>query len=498
MTRLTTDAFGRVSCGGPRATGRVTRLFLVAAAVASLGLGQLPQAHAEDLIDDRDRINSELADSRDDLETFSAELNEAAAALDESKSKLATARKTLAQAQRQRSRAQAKDKQLAADLKAARARLSQAKADVAANQKALDAEAKVIGASVRETHQQNTELMGIAAFVTDAEISDMNQAMQWSTTIFNATQAQMDRLQALHAKLQNAQRAQTKAEQEVAADRAAAAKQLEATHEAEATADRAAATVATLVKSHSAAEDAAAEKVAAEKEKQAILEKESRQVEARVAERVAEQKAKAKAQREAKARQEAAAKAREEADRAEEAAKQAARRRAADAKAKADEAQRAAKAAQRATEQERSAPAVEAPEPATDQGGGWSAPVNGPVTSQFGQRLHPVLKIWKLHDGMDYGAACGTPIVAPRDGVVTESYFNAGYGNRLIVDHGSVDGKFMTTSYNHATHYVVSPGQRVRRGQVLGQVGNTGYSTGCHLHLMTWADGQLVNPADYF
>ena len=109
-------------------------------------------------------------------------------------------------------------------------------------------------------------------------------------------------------------------------------------------------------------------------------------------------------------------------------------------------------------------------------------------------RLHPVRKVWKLHDGTDYGASCNTPLRAAADGVVTERYYNAGYGNRLMIDHGRINGKFMTTGYNHATHYTVKVGQRVKQGDVIGYVGSTGYSTGCHLHLMVWVNGKVTNP----
>lgn len=125
---------------------------------------------------------------------------------------------------------------------------------------------------------------------------------------------------------------------------------------------------------------------------------------------------------------------------------------------------------------------------------GFVPPVRGPVSSRFGPRFHPVLKRWKLHDGTDYAASCGTPIVASFDGTVRQRYFNAGYGNRLIIDHGSVNGVRLATAYNHAIGYSVNPGQRVRRGQIIGGVGTTGYSTGCHLHLMVWADGALIDP----
>lgn len=125
---------------------------------------------------------------------------------------------------------------------------------------------------------------------------------------------------------------------------------------------------------------------------------------------------------------------------------------------------------------------------------GFVPPVRGPVSSRFGPRLHPVLKRWKLHDGTDYAVSCGTPMVASYDGTVRQRYFNAGYGNRLIIDHGSVDGVRVATAYNHAIGYSVSPGQKVRRGQIIGRVGTTGYSTGCHLHLMVWANGTLIDP----
>lgn len=131
-------------------------------------------------------------------------------------------------------------------------------------------------------------------------------------------------------------------------------------------------------------------------------------------------------------------------------------------------------------------------------GDGLQRPVPGGVTSAYGMRFHPVLHVWKLHDGMDFGAPCGTPIRAPAAGVVTEAYFNGGYGNRLMVDHGRMGGHRIVTGFNHATHYVVPVGTQVRAGQVLGFVGSTGYSTGCHLHLMVWRDGAMINPAALF
>ena len=81
---------------------------------------------------------------------------------------------------------------------------------------------------------------------------------------------------------------------------------------------------------------------------------------------------------------------------------------------------------------------------------------------------------------------------------MAERYYSGGYGNRLMIDHGYIRGKFVTTGYNHAIRYTVRVGQRVRTGQVIGYVGSTGYSTGCHLHLMVWLNGRVVNPMRWF
>ena len=126
---------------------------------------------------------------------------------------------------------------------------------------------------------------------------------------------------------------------------------------------------------------------------------------------------------------------------------------------------------------------------------GWVAPATGPVTSPFGMRVHPVTGIYKLHDGTDYGAACGAPIRSPLPGTITAVVWNAAYGWRAMIDHGTVDGRHLTTSMNHAGSYRVHPGQQVRAGEVIGEVGTTGWSTGCHLHVMAWVDGRLIDPA---
>ena len=127
---------------------------------------------------------------------------------------------------------------------------------------------------------------------------------------------------------------------------------------------------------------------------------------------------------------------------------------------------------------------------------GWRSPLNQPsyVTSPYGMRLHPIQGIWKMHHGVDLDSYLGQEIVAARDGYVTvTSYEAGGAGYYVHINHG--DG--YTSAYLHMTHYIVSPGQYVKAGQVIGYVGSTGGSTGPHLHFSIYYNGSSVNPVNY-
>ena len=123
-----------------------------------------------------------------------------------------------------------------------------------------------------------------------------------------------------------------------------------------------------------------------------------------------------------------------------------------------------------------------------------SRPVNGPITSPYGMRYHPILRYNKLHTGTDFGVPSGTPVRSAREGTVLEAYYNSAYGNRVVVDHGYVNGVYLVTTYNHMTRDTVSRGEKLSRGEVLGYSGNTGYSTGPHLHFETMENGRFVDP----
>lgn len=121
-------------------------------------------------------------------------------------------------------------------------------------------------------------------------------------------------------------------------------------------------------------------------------------------------------------------------------------------------------------------------------------PINGArITSGFGMRMHPLLGYSKMHRGVDFGAAPGTPIYAAGNGIVEIAGWNGGYGNYVRVRH---DGKY-ATAYAHASHIAkgIHPGVRVKQGQVIAYVGSTGMSTGPHLHYEVLVNGQQVNPS---
>ena len=124
----------------------------------------------------------------------------------------------------------------------------------------------------------------------------------------------------------------------------------------------------------------------------------------------------------------------------------------------------------------------------------WLMPVSGKLTSAFGMRVHPVLGYKRMHNGVDLAAAIGTPIYATRAGQVTRTAYQAGgAGNYVSINH--LDG--FSSIYMHMSHYVVSAGQSVSQGQLIGYVGNTGISTGPHLHFGISYAGTYVNPLAY-
>jgi murein DD-endopeptidase MepM/ murein hydrolase activator NlpD len=117
-------------------------------------------------------------------------------------------------------------------------------------------------------------------------------------------------------------------------------------------------------------------------------------------------------------------------------------------------------------------------------------PVHGPITSPFGMRTDPVTGRYQLHSGIDIGADYGVPITASADGNVIFAGWYGGYGNAIIIDHGSG----YSTLYAHCSAMYVTANQPVRRGQAIGAVGATGWATGPHLHFEIRRNGVPIDP----
>jgi murein DD-endopeptidase MepM/ murein hydrolase activator NlpD len=125
--------------------------------------------------------------------------------------------------------------------------------------------------------------------------------------------------------------------------------------------------------------------------------------------------------------------------------------------------------------------------------GSMGMPVNGRISSGFGMRRHPILGYVRMHKGIDIAAHYGSPVYAATDGVVQFAGRSSGYGNFVKLAHGDGFG----TGYGHLSRILVRPGQHVRRGQQIAASGNSGLSTGPHLHYETYRNGVAVNPMSF-
>jgi murein DD-endopeptidase MepM/ murein hydrolase activator NlpD len=128
--------------------------------------------------------------------------------------------------------------------------------------------------------------------------------------------------------------------------------------------------------------------------------------------------------------------------------------------------------------------------------GTFTRPGTGHITSPFGQRFHPILGYTKLHTGTDFSVGDGT-VYAADAGVVVAARWMTGYGNAVVIDHGTLNGKQLTTLYAHQRDLRVREGERLQRGDAIGRIGSTGYSTGPHLHFEVRLNGSPTDPGRY-
>lgn len=129
---------------------------------------------------------------------------------------------------------------------------------------------------------------------------------------------------------------------------------------------------------------------------------------------------------------------------------------------------------------------------------GFEKPVEGRISSDFGYRKAPIAGASTGHSGIDIAIPIGTPIKAIADGKIVAARIGMkGYGTGVFVDHGIINGKHIVSEYGHLSNYNVKIGDNIKKGQIIAQSGNTGISTGPHLHLTIRENNVPVDPKKY-
>jgi murein DD-endopeptidase MepM/ murein hydrolase activator NlpD len=408
---------------------------VAAALVAVLALG-MSAAHADDLKDKKNKVERELKGANRDLDESSAQLRRANARLEAAQQQLGVAKTRLATARGKVEVAQERDAQMQAELAAAEQVLAEAEAALAQGQVDRDAQREKVARTVADMYSEgDPELLAFASLLGAEDTEELTRRDGVRDVVVGQEAREYDELKASEVLLQVREDQVAEARDEVAAQREAAAEHLTLMQDLEAEQQEAKDSVVSLVIERRDARAGASEARAKDLAKLRKLEKEQQRIEEMLRKR----------------------------------ALAALRRQRAQARAQAG-----------------------APTP-----GLLAYPVDGYVTSPFGYRTHPIYRYWGLHDGVDFGGGCGTPLRAAAPGRVVSSYYSGVYGHRLVIDHGVLGGKGVATIYNHASGYTVGVGAQVAEGQVIGFEGSTGWSTGCHLHFTVMANGQAVDPMNW-
>ena len=422
----------------------VTAALLGAALVAALSTPSFADKK-DDIERQKQEASGAAQDAKKDLDASSKKFNEAAAALTAAQAKLDTAQSALGETRGRVAAAQAIDTQMQERLEKTQAELDAARAELKDGQRALrTSEQSVEEFAVQDYLDGDRGLRAFSGLLKGDDPAIYGEQVSLGEAVSDDQVATMQRLDATRVILKLHRQKVEKLRDKVKVQRQEAAANLVEKQRLEAEAEQQAAAVAELV---TAREGAKATAAAAQAEDEQIY----REREAETARLAAELK---------RIQEEEERKAREAAERAKKG---------------------------------------QAPDPATndtgaDSGGTLSRPVAGPITSPYGMRRHPITGVYKLHDGTDFGVACGTPVRAAASGTVLQQYFNSAYGNRVILNNGLKRGVSVVTTYNHLSRFAVRAGAKVKRGQIIAYSGSTGYSTGCHLHFMVLANGSTVNP----
>ena len=429
---------------------RLLAALATTAAVGSLalttavpGLALTSAGREDDLKDKQEQVQEQIEDAAEEAQEASQRVTAATKAFHTAQAQLSSARLSLTDARARLSSvrvelaaAREEDARMQAELDRAQVRLERARADVVAGQAALDAQRELVKDTVVGLYQQgDPDLLALSGYLNSESVSELTRRMEYADTLVEDEATTFADLHAAEVLLKLRAYDVQAAEEQVADQRAESAKHLRETEALE--------------------DQAEASKIAAESAR--------REVQAMVVRRREAQVAAVRARKQDLAVL---------------------------AKLKKEE--------QRIKEQILAAAAADTgPGYVGGDDGFLLSPVAGYVTSPFGFRTHPIYGYYGLHDGTDFGAGCGTALRASATGTVISTYYSSVFGYRLYLNVGKVNGRNLTVVYNHASGYRVEEGDRVERGETVGYVGSTGWSTGCHLHYTVLQDGDPVDPMTY-
>ena len=406
-------------------------------AVAPSGRPALSPASADDINQRSKKLADQMAELRESLEGAKSDFVDAAVALKESEGRLATARASLAEAQRKLAEATTRDAELASALAVAQAEERKAERDLTAQAEEEEATRRALGQIARSAYVGG-QVTGLSIVLEAQSAEELTERLAVAGAALRAQNGAIDRLAVQQAEMRARSSKLTAVRAQVAELKRLSAIVVEQRRAAQSAAAAAEAEVSSLVVQQQAAVTTIQGKIADERARLDALASEQAKLKAILVAR---------------------------------------------AKAAADAARR--RAAQRKT--------TTTTQDSGSRGGVLGYPASGPISSRFGMRYHPILHFSRLHSGVDFAIACGTPVRAAADGQVISAGWAGGYGNRIVIDHGYVRGGGLATTYNHLSR-IVRGGGSVERGQLIGYSGTTGLSTGCHLHFEALVNGNFVDP----
>lgn len=394
----------------------------------------MPAAQADDLDDQRDKVRDAIAQTKQDVAESRDQVSDAQSDLQESEQSLARAQEALALTEQKLEAARARDVKLAHALVEAQAALDRATDAAERAQAEVSQQQAVIADAVRTAYQQQTNVDSWGVYFDAESPGQLASRLQWTDTIFDASSAEMTRLITLQAALDEAQGTQAAAAAKVADQKRQSAGVVAEIAKLASEATARRTNVAKLVVANQAALEDAQGELEADQAAYEELQRQEAEITAKIKAQIAKDK-------ESKAGQSKSAES---------------------------------------------------------TSNGFVYPVKASPGSPFGLRFHPILHYWRMHWGQDFGADCGAPLYAMADGRVTAAgWQSSGFGNYTIISYGQINGDYVSSGYAHQSKIVVRSGQSVQQGQVVGYVGTTGLSTGCHLHLQVYRDGVRVNPMKY-